>query len=84
MARSELPPPLPPETRTVGQLVAEAIPLRVVQHGAHVDEHHQLALEEPRTRVIQSGGNATDGGAVELEALQCGGGKYTLAPCTAF
>src|SRR5205085_479905 len=27
MARSELPPPLPPETRTVGQLVAEAIRL---------------------------------------------------------
>src|SRR5216110_2018753 len=27
MARSELPPPLPPETRTVGQLVAEALRL---------------------------------------------------------
>jgi hypothetical protein len=27
MARSELPPPLPPETRTVGQLVAEAVRL---------------------------------------------------------
>jgi hypothetical protein len=27
MARSQLPPPLPPETRTVGQLVAEAIRL---------------------------------------------------------
>ncbi len=27
MARTELPPPLPPETRTVGQLVAEAIRL---------------------------------------------------------
>src|SRR2546421_13065304 len=27
MARSELPPPLPPETQTVGQLVAEAIRL---------------------------------------------------------
>src|SRR5207302_736289 len=52
------------------ELVAEAIPLRVVQHGTHVDEHHQLALEEPRTRVIQSGGNATDGGAVELRPIQ--------------
>src|SRR5438045_4422494 len=27
MARTQLPPPLPPETRTVGQLVAEAIRL---------------------------------------------------------
>src|SRR5207247_4856454 len=31
MSRSQLPPPLPPETRTVGQLVAEAIRL----YGAH-------------------------------------------------
>ena len=27
MSRSQLPPPLPPETRTVGQLVAESIRL---------------------------------------------------------
>ena len=27
MARTQLPPPLPPETRTVGQLVAESIRL---------------------------------------------------------
>src|SRR5436305_5552798 len=49
---------------------AHARPLRVAQHAAHVDEHHQLALEEAAARGVQPRGAGLHGAAVELRPVE--------------
>src|SRR6266550_1107170 len=52
------------------QLRAHTIPLLVGQHGAHVDEHRELTLEQPPTRLAQMRGDAVDAGAIELRLIE--------------
>ena len=54
------------------QLVAHAVPLHVREHGAHVDEHHQLALELAAARIVEALGNPQHLLAVELRAVERG------------
>ena len=54
----------------VEETAAHPIPLRVVQRGAHVHEHGQLALEEASARIRQFLGVAADGGTIELLLIE--------------
>src|SRR4051812_3338050 len=72
-----LPPRIPIQFRplrlraeTVEEAAAHAVPLRVVQDGAHVDQHRQLALEEAAARVRELLGIAADGRAIELLLIE--------------
>src|SRR6185369_9600781 len=54
------------------QCLAHAVPLRLAEDGAHVDEHHQLALEELCASVVHAHGGAADGFAIELRLIELG------------
>src|SRR6476620_3727686 len=49
---------------------AHVVPLRVGQDGAHVDEHHQLAVEEAAAGFAEAGGEGADLLAVELRLIE--------------
>src|SRR5688572_10221539 len=63
-SRPTLPPPHPVEE------IAHAGPLGVGEGAAHVDEEHQLALEEAAAGVVEAGGDALDVLAVQRGGLE--------------
>src|ERR1043166_1866811 len=63
-------PHLPPVLLAILQLRTQARPLRVRQNTAHVDEHHQLALEQPSARFVDACGDLLDVLAIELRLFE--------------
>src|SRR6266849_3828453 len=52
------------------ELVAHPVPLRLGEHAAHLDQHHELAIEESSPPFAESDPDPMNGGAVELRAIE--------------